>query len=280
MLDEKTIDTLKSLGLSQLQAKLYYTLAKMGPATIKSVATSANIARQDVYRLMDVLLKMGLAEKILLNPTMYKATPLKDGFKLLFANKKREYINLHKETSEIVKKLSASGGYLSPEKEEEPFVITASKRLLYKRFKEQDSLTQETIDSLGEWKIIRTRFYDFFEDYCNLLKRGVRIRTITERHKEEHALAEKMKILQSNPLFEIRYLSTPAPVNLVIYDGKAVQLCLSSSEDNFQDLASKNPLFMRIMNTFFEELWEKAEPVDRATDVENVVLTVDNSRTL
>ncbi len=268
MLDNKTIETLKSLGLTQLQAKLYVSLAKMGTVTIKSVAVASDIARQDVYRLIESLLKLGLAEKILNNPTMYKATPLKEGVNLLLDNKKKEYIKLHKNTAEMVKKLNAIDFNLSRQKEEETFVITTSKTLVFKRFKEQDTLTKKTIDAIGEWKVTRTRFYDCFEDYLDLLKRGVRIRTITEKHEEEHVLTEKMKFLQSNPLFEIKYLSTPAPVNMAIYDKKAVQLCVSPSEDNYQDLGSKNPQLMKIINAFFEELWEKAETKNKTTCIE------------
>jgi sugar-specific transcriptional regulator TrmB len=263
MLDEKTIETLKALGLTQLQAKLYLSLTKMGSATIKAAATTADIARQDVYRLMDSLLKLGLAEKIVQNPTMYKATPLKEGVDLLFGNKKKEYLSLHKDTLEIVKKLSTTDNFLTYQKQEETFVITNSKKLVLKRLKEQDKSTQERLDAIAEWKRMRNKFYDCFEDYCELLNRGVRIRIITEKHGEEPALIEKMKILQSNPLFEIRYLSTPAPGNMVIYDEKAVQLCISPYEDNFQDLGSKNPHFMKIITIFFEETWKKAETVNQ-----------------
>lgn len=267
MLDDKTIETLKTLGLTHLQAKLYFSLAKTGPTTIKLVAATADIARQDVYRLMDSLLKLGLAEKILQTPTMYKATPLKEGVALLFANKKKEYISLHKNTQEMVKKLSTDDSFRKCPKQEETFVITSSKKLVFKRLKEQDKNTQEKLDAIAEWKRMRIKIYDCFEDYCELLNRGVRIRIITEKHGEDRALTEKMKILQSHPLFEMRYLSTSSPGNMVIFDEKAVQICISPYDDNFQDLGSKNPYFLKLVNTFFAEIWKKADKIDAMENV-------------
>lgn len=62
------------LGLTSLQAKIYLALAQTGNATIRNIAKNSKIARQDVYRIMPSLQKLGLAEQIVVSPTMYKST--------------------------------------------------------------------------------------------------------------------------------------------------------------------------------------------------------------
>jgi hypothetical protein len=52
----------------------------------------------------------------------------------------------------------------------------------------------------------------------------------------------------------------PIPVNTVIHDGKEVNLCLVTPAGNagLPSLWSNNPQFVKVMETYFEELWKKA----------------------
>jgi sugar-specific transcriptional regulator TrmB len=59
------IQTLTDLGLSLLQAKTYLNLAKLGKANVQTIAKASNVARQDIYRVMPKLQKLGLAEKFI-----------------------------------------------------------------------------------------------------------------------------------------------------------------------------------------------------------------------
>jgi DNA-binding IclR family transcriptional regulator len=54
-----------------LKSKVYLTLATLGKADVKTIAKASNIARQEIYRIMPTLQKLGLTEKIITNPTMY-----------------------------------------------------------------------------------------------------------------------------------------------------------------------------------------------------------------
>ncbi|MEX2723761.1 MAG: helix-turn-helix domain-containing protein [Candidatus Freyarchaeota archaeon] len=61
--DYEYIQTLTDLGLTFLQAKTYLNLAKLGKANVQTIAKASNVARQDIYRIMPSLQKLGLAEK-------------------------------------------------------------------------------------------------------------------------------------------------------------------------------------------------------------------------
>lgn len=247
------------LGLTELQAKLYLALSKIGPSTIKSVHKVANIARQDVYRLMPTLEKAGLAEKMLTSPIMYKATPLKEGYQLLLQNKTKEHIEIEKNTLSLIDTLENVEYIQTPNSEEEQFIVTSSIKLITKKFDEKDSLVQKSIDCMVDWRFIRKRIFDHFEEYTNALKRGIRIRIITEDHKEDKLDKKIMSTLEKNPLFEIRYLSTGMQVYAVIHDGIEANLCVSSDEKFIQSLGSKNPQFVKVIKAYFEELWKKGE---------------------
>ena len=50
-IQDKAIETLTGLGLTVLQSKVYLALAKEGKSTVKGIAKTSNIARQDLYRI-------------------------------------------------------------------------------------------------------------------------------------------------------------------------------------------------------------------------------------
>ena len=63
MIKDECAKILMDLGLTLLQAKAYLALSQLGKATVKTISKTANVARQDVYRVMLALEKLGLAEK-------------------------------------------------------------------------------------------------------------------------------------------------------------------------------------------------------------------------
>lgn len=129
MIEDERIQVLMDLGLTLLQAKTYLALSQTGKATIKTISKTAHVARQDTYRVMFTLEKLGLAEKIIATPTMYKATPIKEGYCLLLQNKTREYTELQKKTIAIIKKSHESNDKTTPQEEAQQFFLISSKKL-------------------------------------------------------------------------------------------------------------------------------------------------------
>ena len=93
----KSVQTLVDLGLTVLQSKVYITLIKSGPSTGRITAKMAQVAPQDVYRVLTELQEKGLVEKIIAKPAMYKATTFKESISVLLQNKKEEYIEIEKQ---------------------------------------------------------------------------------------------------------------------------------------------------------------------------------------
>ena len=104
MIEDECVQILTDLGLTLLQARTYFALSKLRKATIKTISKASNIARQDVYRIMPALEKLGLAEKIIATPTMYKATPIKEGIYFLLQKKTQQYNELKKKDDKADRK--------------------------------------------------------------------------------------------------------------------------------------------------------------------------------
>ena len=85
--DENT-DLLLGLGLSLNQARVYLAILKLEKTTVGQVAKFSKVRREDVYRLLPSLEKMGLVERLLGKPAEVRATPIPDAFSLLVAEEK------------------------------------------------------------------------------------------------------------------------------------------------------------------------------------------------
>ena len=88
--DEDT-KLLTRLGLTELQAQVYLTLAKMGKATLRDISSASKADRANVYRVITRLLELNLIEKLLSTPTVFRALPLADGIKMLLEKKDQEH---------------------------------------------------------------------------------------------------------------------------------------------------------------------------------------------
>ena len=92
--NDKVLDVLVRLGLTELQAKTYLTIARLEKAEVKAISKLSSIARQDIYRIIPALEKLGLVEEIIATPKLYKALPLSEGTRKLFQQRTSEHISL------------------------------------------------------------------------------------------------------------------------------------------------------------------------------------------
>lgn len=73
---QKKEETLKLLGFSPIQARVYLTLIRSGRSSAKALSKYANVARPDIYRIMIDFQKLGIAQKTITTPIMFEATPI------------------------------------------------------------------------------------------------------------------------------------------------------------------------------------------------------------
>ena len=76
MSENDKIDLLVGIGLSPNQAKVYQSILKLGNATVGLITKFSSVRREDVYRVIPTLEKMGLVEKLLGKPAVIRATPV------------------------------------------------------------------------------------------------------------------------------------------------------------------------------------------------------------
>ena len=257
MIQKEQIQTLIDFGLTSLQAKTYLALAKLGKADVKTIAKASNVARQDVYRVMRALQKLGLTEKIVAKPIMYKATSIEEGLSILLQNMKSEYDKLQKETTLLINSFHAKNAEITLKVEEDTqFIITSEITRLLKIHRNQSWKSQESIDAMIPVINVPSKVRDEWLHLKKPLKRGVKVRVITPKLKDKIAPAP-WEAIATDPCFELKYSVTPIPFGMHIFDKKEVTLAISANI--LPSLWSNNSNVVQLAIKYFDELWNKTQ---------------------
>jgi sugar-specific transcriptional regulator TrmB len=94
MSNDENTDLLLGLGLTFNQARVYLAILKLEKTTVSQVAKFSKVRREDVYRILPGLEKMGLVERLLGKPTEIRATLVSYALTSLVAEKKTNLMNV------------------------------------------------------------------------------------------------------------------------------------------------------------------------------------------
>jgi sugar-specific transcriptional regulator TrmB len=257
--NDRRIQNLIKFGLTFSQATVYLTLLKLGESSVKRIAENSNIARSEVYRIIVTLEKMGLAERIIAVPTRYKATPVRVGYKELFQNKINQYTRLREEAWELIKKTEEGDDEMSSTEDDQNLILISSKIIHEKKVDLEDKEAKSSIDIIGDLKGLKIKEFYQAKIHEQALKRGVNIRIIAEKLEPEQP--GKFSPLEDGLSFQVRYIPSPLSIKMAIYDKKKVNLSVgrTSGEGIVPALWSSNPVLVKIIVAYFEELWEHPE---------------------
>jgi sugar-specific transcriptional regulator TrmB len=254
--ESKCTQTLTKLGLTLLQAKAYLALTKLGKAEVKAISRVSNVARQDVYRVMPTLLKLGLVEKIVATPTVYQAVPLKDGLSTLLQQKTAEDAKLQKNAEKLIEDCQETGGGVVARVDEPHFIITSERALFRKRIAESTNTARKSSDAIYSPDGFRAVLFHQRKHLKRALKRGVRIRIITQKPENKKFIRKITESLRKSTSFELKYTTDLSPINIVIFDNMEVNIRIT--EGTVPSLWSNNPNFVKLAMSYFDDMWSKA----------------------
>jgi sugar-specific transcriptional regulator TrmB len=256
-------ETLKLLGFSPIQARVYLTLIRSGRSSARTLSKNANVARPDIYRIMIDFQKLGIAQKTITTPIMFEATPIEQALTTLIDHKVKETKDIKIKTKNLIQELKQKKYYnLFPEVESDLSLIPATKIALQKR-KELIQNAQFDIDIISSWQHYKFLLkFNFNELTKKAVQRGVKFRVIIETPEKmkfplEHQ--EALQILMENSSV-LRYMPTSPSAILSIYDNKEVLLSMlpNAGPHNSPLLWSNNNSIVSMAKIYFENLWETA----------------------
>jgi len=257
--EDEAVQTLMGLGLTFCQAKVYLALVPNGSCTAKTISRISKVTRQDIYRIMPKLQKLGLVQKTLSIPTEWKATPIDDGLAILLERKKKQLSKIQEKTTNLLSNFRKHNKRTERKEEVPEFVILPEGKTHRRWITKKIGESQTSNDIFITLKIFRNIVYNEFEQLKKLLKRGVKFRYIIYSLDGTKNEIELDPYLKKNPSFQVRYISNTPMAATVVFDKKEVvfsnptsNLCASPK------LWSNNPNFVTLIQNYFETTWKTA----------------------
>ncbi len=260
---KEDVKTLRGLGLTFLQAKVYLTLVRNGNCTIKMAAEKTGKARQEVQRVTAELLKLGLVEKILVKPTEFRPIHIKEAINFLLERREKLSLEL-KERANMLLQNFANDHNRSPKEESvTQFVIICGREAIIRKSKRILNMTKKSCEIInGLWKNVGYAESLFEKESIQMLKRNVKLRIVAEKLPDPQVAQEIYKRCGINSNFQIRFISPTPSVMLGIYDRKEL-LVSTSPEKLIGDspmLWTNSSALVVAVQTYFDKLWETSAP--------------------
>jgi sugar-specific transcriptional regulator TrmB len=257
---EGDIRTLVDLGLTISQAKVYLTLVAYGKTKGRTIYKYSGVARQDIYRVLEDLQEKGLVEKIIVTPTEYKATPIKQGLANLLRQKAIQYKIFEEKIKQLQEKFQAHNGEKASE--EYQFSLIPEKDAAIQKFKTAFDDTQKTVEGIFFWRGFSEMMSSRDKGWEKALGRGVRLRFILHDYEEEknkHTLTAIQKLTKKGA-FEVRYASASPPASMSIFDREKILITTSPVPfpADCSSLWLKNPGLAGVVGHYFDLLWVNA----------------------
>lgn len=239
------------LGLTELQAKTYLTLTRFEKAEVKKISEISKIARQDLYRIIPALEKLGLVEKIIATPILYRAIPLSEGTTSLFQKKTSEVTDLKSSLDLLIAQPEENRAEIQEENEAE-FVITSErKRLIAKLEKAYSESTN--IDLMLPGNGLSFMIFNFYESLTLALSKGAKIRVMAKNTDVRSSTRQKLENLKTYSDFEVKHVETTFDFGLAICNNREVNIAISSKE--VPSLWTNNRQIVKITKMMFENQW-------------------------
>ena len=260
MSNDENTDLLLGLGLTLNQAKVYLAILKLEKTTATEIAKFSKVRREDVYRNLPSLEKMGLIERLLGKPTHIRATPISDALSFLVAEEKSKSDDRLTGMRNKVQMLSRKDWKQPLPGEESIYILIAEKKAILAKTSELIRNSTKEVSLIADKARIIPTLSQFSEECKQAIKNGSQICLIFEGDKSDSLLKEKVNKLIDGASVHIKFYSEP--LNHFIMSDDKEALITTSKESGLGEspsLWTNNSNLIGALRTAFESDWQKSE---------------------
>jgi sugar-specific transcriptional regulator TrmB len=250
---------LQSLGLSDYESKVYFSLVLLGPAKASEISKQAEVPRAKIYEVLESLIEKQLAEVSQERPKLFKAIEPEIAVKAMVSKREEELKVLKQKAKDLMKEFHA---------------LPREKELVEGIWEQNGEKAIDVLNKLAEM-IKRAKNYAIFitrdfstspilkESIKDCLKRNVRLKLICMGLNKENFYRAKWYIDQKIP---IRVFETKVHPRILVVDGKEVAMRLDKNplakRFEFKSIWSSDPSFVSMMDNYLKNLWKMAKPIN------------------
>lgn len=258
---DKDVEMLCEFGLTLNQARVYLAICQLGIAQVGKVSRVSRVRREDVYRILPKLEKMGLIEKILSTPAKIRATPLEEALSLLIKHEKdthdQKLTALITKKDELLKHFKGNRKRLKEEEEDTQFSLISGKEAIISKGTNILKNVNSEIDMIASRKKLLGLLTALALPFKQAIKRGAKIRIITEMPEEEDPLPRLIEEnLSPGTSVRLKYAET-LPSHFIIVDNKEMMISTTThgAMAEYPALWTNNGPLIEPLQKTFEDLW-------------------------
>ena len=282
---ERNVELLVDFGLTRNQAKVYVAIARLRLASVGQISKAAKVRREDVYRLLPKLEKIGLAERLLGTPVKIRAKPVKEALAILLKQEEvaaRERMSeLKAKTNTFLEKFRATPRLEVEEKSH--FALLSERESLISNVFAIIRSAESELDMVFSKSQIMQFIHHFAEDVREVVGKGVKIRLVSEVPDYDDSLPRIIEeVLSPGGAVVLRYSDLPSS-NYIIVDSKEA-LIATAADGSMTDvpfLWTDSESLVRVFQADFENLWHNSvgwESIETNAVAEKVINYMENLR--
>lgn len=259
---ERNVEVLIDFGLTGNQARVYLAIARLRLAPVGQISKVSKVRREDVYRILPKLEKMGLVEKLLGKPTKIRATPAEEALSILIKHEEdtaRERVSALKAQTETFLKHFARAPRLEVE-EKADFVLLSKRESIMGKMLTMTKKAEREFDIACSGRKLMQFIHTFAEQLKRITKKGVRVRILSELADYEDSLPRVIEERASHGnSIDLRYVDLPSS-HYMIVDFKEA-LISTTTEGNMGEnpcLWTNSDSLVGVFQGDFENLWHNA----------------------
>jgi sugar-specific transcriptional regulator TrmB len=258
--------TLLHLGLTNSQAKVYLALLRLA-ADCKgtTIAQFANVPRQDVYRLLAELQKIGIIRKTIARPATYKAVCAKEAIEILLNRKISDFSKLKREGNVFVKRAQENLIPRMPQSFSEDEVdIIVGREAITSKIREGSLRAQVTARSITPYNELIPWLSVCSKSLDEELSRGIKIKWIIEKNAAINRHHPVLRRYVEKTNFELRVINQPIKTKVTIFDSKEAFIGMVTDSDFTLSpaLFSNNSSIVAMAESYFESCWKISTDID------------------
>jgi len=264
---DKNVEILRDFGLTTNQAKVYLAIAHLGLASVGQISKASKVRREDVYRIIPKLEKMGLTERILGTPNKIRATPLEDGLSGLI---KREEEAAHRKAMELKARKEAflkhfnTQRLVPPAVEGAHFAVYSQRDQILNKGLNMIKRAQKEVNMITSVDELMQLLTDHASFFKTPVKQGTMIRAILGMPESFEPFLRILKpklqpFTSQKGSFEIKYSNQPLG-HYVIADYKEAMVATSTEGRLAENpyLWTDDENMVGLLQTNFEEIWNSS----------------------
>jgi sugar-specific transcriptional regulator TrmB len=243
--------TLKQLGLSSEEIKLYQKLLEIGKTSAGKLIESTNLKRGTVYNYLDSLVGKGLVVKKQGEKKLYFEPQSPDKLRDLLNSKKDQIKSIETNLDNLIPTLKSK------------FNLAVEKPVI-RYFEGKEGIKQIYKDTLKDTKLIKVirSIYDDkeFSQYLNTYyapkraRLGIKTKIISQLQGEHEIVSHDKELLKRRKT--IKEEDFPAPTEIDIYGDKVAMI---SFKRKLVGIIIENKDVAETMEHIFNQLWQKLD---------------------